>query len=389
VNAQREQNGATNGSRMLTLVASDVAPVGGMERAAYELSRRLVDRGWHVTVIARSCALTPGPNVRFIRLRSPSRPVSVALLSDAVLATLVLVRHQPGLLHTINPTIIHRADVITAQFCEAAFRGAGISRARRPNALYRFNSWVTSWIAMLFERWCYHPRHVGQIACASDGLRRDTAKWYPQIADRLRTIHNGVNLDAFQPDETVRARVRGELRIADDQLVALFVGGDWHRKGLRHALDALRAAPGWTLAVVGSGDRAAFAEQIQAAGIGSRVRFVGLQTDPVPYFVAADALVAPSYFEAFSLVTLEGAAAGLPLIVPRMNGTEELIDHGVNGWFTERDGGAIAERLRMLRDDPSAREQMSRAARDSAAPYDWDRIADLYEELYAGLSPRP
>jgi glycosyltransferase involved in cell wall biosynthesis len=384
----RDLADGTDPSRTLTLVASDVAPVGGMERAAYELSRRLVARGWRVTVIARSCALEPSPSVRFIRLHSPSRPVSIALLADALLATLALVRYRSGLLHTINPTIINRADIITAQFSEAAFRGAGISRARRPSRLYRLNSWLASWISMLFERWCYRPGRVRRIACVSDGLRRDTERWYPGTRNHLRTIPNGVDFEAFRPNEDVRSHVRRQLRVDDDQLVALFIGGDWHRKGLRHALDALKDAPGWTLVVVGSGDPAAFAQQVDESDVRCRVRFVGRQTDPIPYFVAADALVVPSYFEAFSLVTLEGAAAGLPLIAPAMNGTEELIVDGVNGWFTGRDGHAIAERLRALREDASLRRRMSTAARESAAAYDWDRIADQYEDLYAELLGR-
>lgn len=47
------------GARRLTLVASDVAPIGGMERVAFELCARLLARGWAVTVVARSCALPP------------------------------------------------------------------------------------------------------------------------------------------------------------------------------------------------------------------------------------------------------------------------------------------------------------------------------------------
>jgi hypothetical protein len=30
------------------------------------------------------------------------------------------------------------------------------------------------------ERWCYHPERVRRIACVSEGLRRDTGKWYPR-----------------------------------------------------------------------------------------------------------------------------------------------------------------------------------------------------------------
>src|SRR6516225_4171222 len=121
----------TPSSRELTLVASDVAPIGGMERAAFEICSRLLDRGWQVTVIARSCSLQPGPALRFVRIPSPSRPVSLALISDFVLGSLALARHGRGIVQTNNATIANRVDVVHAHFCEAAFRAAGISRSRR------------------------------------------------------------------------------------------------------------------------------------------------------------------------------------------------------------------------------------------------------------------
>jgi glycosyltransferase involved in cell wall biosynthesis len=378
-----------NDDRTLTLVASDVAPVGGMERAAFELCSRLLDRGWNVTVIARSCALPRTANLRFIRLPSPPRPVSLALISDCLFAAIALARYRAGLLQTVNPTILNRVDVITAQFCEAAAKRSGVSRARRASVLYRVNSWVACWIALGLERWCYRPDRVRRVACASQGLVRDLAHWYPQVGDRLCAIANGVDQRAFDRGPAERDRVRGELGLDADALVALFVGGDWHRKGLRHAIEALPYADGWTLVVVGAGDPKSFGELIAGLGVRERVKFVGRQPDPVPYYLAADALVAPSYFEAFSLVALEAAASALPLIVPRMNGTEELVRNGVNGWFTERSGSGIAARLQVLRDDPSLREAMSAAARQSVAPYDWERITDLYEAVYTELLDRP
>jgi glycosyltransferase involved in cell wall biosynthesis len=371
--------------RTLTIVASDVAPVGGMERAAFELCSRLLDRGWSLTVIARSCTLPRHQNLRFVRLPSPSRPVSLALVADCLFAAIALARYRDGLLQTVNPTIMNRVDVITAQFCEAAARRAGVSRARRPSLLYRLNSWAASWIALWLERWCYRPDRVRRVACASQGLVRDLTHWYPQVSDRVCKIANGVDQGAFERGPFERDRVRRELDLDADTLVALFVGGDWHRKGLRHAIEALPHADGWILVVVGAGDPHAFEDLIAGLGVQQRVRFVGRKADPVPYYLAADALVAPSYFEAFSLVALEAAAGALPLIVPRMNGTEELVRHGVNGWFTERDGSGIAARLLVLRDDPSLRHAMSAAARDSAQRYNWERITDLYEAVYAEL----
>ena len=370
----------------LTLVSSDVAPVGGMERVAFELCTHLLRRGWALTVIARSCAIPAQDRLRFIRLRSPSRPVSVALLSDFVLGSVAVARNRTGILQTVNPIVPNRVDVIHAQFCESAFRSSGISRASRPTVPYRLNSWLAARIALATERLCYRHNRVRRVVCVSGGLRQDTARWYPEVRDRLAIIPNGVDLATFAPSQEQRRRVRERLGLTDSELVALFVGGDWHRKGLRHAIEALADADGWTLLVVGSGVRREFDPQIAARGLEERVLFVGRQVDPGPYYQAADALVAPSYFEGFSLVMLEAAASGLPLIVPRMNGTAELVEDGVNGWFTHRDGSAIGERLRTLRDDPALRTVISAAARRSAQPFDWERVTDRFEALYAELA---
>jgi UDP-glucose:(heptosyl)LPS alpha-1,3-glucosyltransferase len=103
------------------------------------------------------------------------------------------------------------------------------------------------------------------------------------------------------------------------------------------------------------------------------------------YYAAADVFLLPTFYEAFSLATLEAAASGLPLVVTKVNGTEELIEDGRNGFFIERDGDDIAHRLRQLRDDHRLRTMLGDAARQSALRYAWDTIADqtlrVYEEV--------
>jgi UDP-glucose:(heptosyl)LPS alpha-1,3-glucosyltransferase len=375
--------------RTLTLVASDVAPIGGMERVAFELCARLLRRGWNVTVIARSCAVPPQEALTFIRLRSPSRPVSVALLADFLLGSVAVARHRSGLVHTINPIVANRVDVIHTHFSEPEFRESRIARARRRTLPYRLNSWLAASISLLLERLCYRPGRVRQVVCVSKGLREATARWYPQVADRLSAIPNGVDLAAFDRSDDEARSARAEVGVPDDALVALFVGGDWHRKGLRHAIDGIAVADGWTLIVVGAGDRREFDGQIAAHGLQDRVLFVGRQADPARWYGAADALLAPSYFEGFSLVLLEAAAAGLPVIVPPMGGADELVEDGVNGWLAPRDGSAIGERLRRLAAEPELRAAMSSAARRSAQPFDWDSIVDRFEALYRMLSVDP
>ncbi|HWH95420.1 MAG TPA: glycosyltransferase family 4 protein [Baekduia sp.] len=354
-----------------------------MERASFELCTRLLQRGWSITVIARSCALPPQPGLRFVRLRSPSRPVSAALASDLVLGSLAARRHATGLVQTDNPIIATRVDVIRAHFCERAYRErVGINRSRRADPLYRLNSWIAGAISLLCERWSYRPGRARAVVAVSQGLAGELGGFYPRVRDVVRTLPNGVDCGAFRAAAARRDAVRAELGIADGERLALFVGGDWHRKGLRYAIEGVAAAPGWRLAVAGDGDRAGFVQLAADYGIGDRVSFLGKVAKPHGLYAAADALTFPSHYEAFSLVTLEAAAAGLPLLVARINGTDELVEDGVNGWFVERDGATIGARLRELGDDPARHDAMRAAARRSAERYDWERVTDDFERLY-------
>ncbi len=373
--------------RRLTLVASDVAPIGGMERVAFEVCTRLLERGWHLTVIARSCALPAQEGLRFVRIRSPSRPVSLALLSDFVLGALALRRHRDGIVQTNNPTLPSRVDVVHVHFCEAAFRReAGFSRSRRSSPLYRLNSWLATNFALICERWCYRPGRIRRAVCVSHGVAREVAELYPRIADRVRTIQNGVDPEAFVRQEDERPLIRAELGLADEERLVLFVGGDWHRKGLRHAIEALAEAPHWKLAVLGTGDRREFDQLLDSTGVRDRVLFVGHVPNPARYYSGADAFLLPSYYEAFGLVGLEAAAAGLPLIVPNMSGCQDYVEHGVNGWLIERNGPLIAVRLRELEEDPDRQRAMGEAAARTARGFDWARITDAWEALYAELA---
>ena len=51
----------------------------------------------------------------------------------------------------------------------------------------------------------------------------------------------------------------------------------------------------------------------------------------MPYYVAADCIVLPSYHEGMSNVLLEGASVGRPLITSNIPGCREAVDPGVTG----------------------------------------------------------
>jgi UDP-glucose:(heptosyl)LPS alpha-1,3-glucosyltransferase len=120
--------------------------------------------------------------------------------------------------------------------------------------------------------------------------------------------------------------------------------------------------------------------------VADRVRFAGEAAAVGPFYSAADGFVLPTAYEAFPLVSLEAAAAGLPLLITRVSGVEELLVDGVNGWFIERDAGVIADRLARLATDAGRRSSMGAAAREVAARFGWQQVIDRYTQHYERLA---
>lgn len=273
-------------------------------------------------------------------------------------------------------------DVATVHFCFRQLHTVvQISRSRRPNWIYRANEAVFGILARAAERWSYRPSKIRQLLPVSLGTANEIRHWFPSVSSRISVIPNGVDAEEFRPDENARKSVRAAIGVGQDQLMAVFVGGDWERKGLRYAIAGVAATSAWHIAVVGEGDRSMFtsmAEKMHAAG---RVHFVGKVADPQRYLAAGDVLLFPSAYEAFPLTVLEAAACGLPLLVTPVSGARDLVVEGLNGWLIERDSKVIAERLALLM-DPMLRQTMGRHARASISRFNWDTHVDAYVDVY-------
>jgi UDP-glucose:(heptosyl)LPS alpha-1,3-glucosyltransferase len=183
----------------------------------------------------------------------------------------------------------------------------------------------------------------------------------------------------------MRPALRARLGIDDATPLALFAGGDWERKGLRHAVDALALAPEWHLAVAGPGDPSELSARARRAGCADRLTFLGRVTPMPPIFAAADAFVFPTAYEAFPLVALEAAASGLPLLATRVSGVEDLLRDGRNGWFVSPDGADIARRLNELAAARELARRMAGEARRAAAGFSWEAMKAGYLDVYSEL----
>ncbi len=132
-----------------------------------------------------------------------------------------------------------------------------------------------------------------------------------------------------------------------------------------------------------------YRQRADSLGLNGNIHFTGYQRDVRPYLWAADVFALPSYYEVFPLVALEAAAAGLPLLVARLNGVEEFIRDGENGIVVERNVPSIEAALRAFSEiSQEERRTWGERARRDVQCYGGDAFVErwsaLYRELEAG-----
>jgi glycosyltransferase involved in cell wall biosynthesis len=123
--------------------------------------------------------------------------------------------------------------------------------------------------------------------------------------------------------------------------------------------------------LVGDGDAMDDARSaIQEAGVGPRVRFLGLHPSVELVLPHADVLLLTSRAESFCLAALEAAACGVPAVGPRVGGLPEVVAHGETGLLYEPgDECAAAEAvLRLLRDQQTRARLRAGALRTHRRP---------------------
>jgi UDP-glucose:(heptosyl)LPS alpha-1,3-glucosyltransferase len=358
-----------------------------MERQLTELVTGLLADGWTVTVVARACDLEPHPLLRFVRVPGPYRPFAIGFPWFFFAAGWLTQRHRNGLLHVNGAIVPNRADVATVHFSHAGYHRLGQARqGSRSGLAHQINARIAGVLSRSAERWCYRPTRIPHLIGISDGVAKEVLTVYPYDARAATVIPYGVDRRTFRPDAEARERVRRDVtHLPDNDLWALFVGGDWGRKGLSFVVEALAAAPGWRLLVVGDGDEQSALSHARRHGVEGRVTFLGRRAAPADIYAAADAFCLPTLYETFCLVAHEAAAAGLPLLVSKVHGVDVLIEPGRNGWFIERDAADIAARLRELAASASRRTAMGSAARVSSSQYGWALAVRTHISLYQSL----
>lgn len=173
----------------------------------------------------------------------------------------------------------------------------------------------------------------------------------------------------------------------------LFIAlGSWRRKGLVHILRAMMILhqsqkTNCVLNIVGNpgtGEHSLLQPYQSLIDIGC-IKMRGFCRDIEPLYVRSDVILVASYFEAMSLVMLDALRFGLPIISTPVNGSDELVLPGTNGYIVRRDSVDIAEHIQLLGENPSLVKKMGNESRKLSLQFGSKRIAQLTEYQYCDI----
>ena len=190
-------------------------------------------------------------------------------------------------------------------------------------------------------------RRVEAIVAISEVIRAECVAWFTP-ADRVRLVYNAIDPAHFHPTTPEqRAAARNEFGIAESDRVVLFFERTPYKGGatLREALTQLQSAGSGDADTSNGGPRLLVLGGTKADrdlfGSAPRVISVERVADARNAYWAADALVFPSYNEAFGAVIIEALACGLPIAASDIPVVHEICD-GVPSVFVFPPGDAAA-----------------------------------------------
>jgi L-malate glycosyltransferase len=365
----------------------DSLHVGGTELQAVELARRIAASGYQATL---GCLRAEGPLLDRIRgtevvLREfyPRGGIdSPAGIYQLLRLTWFLRREKFDIVHT--------HDLWSNLLGVPAARLAGVPvvvSSRRD--LGHFD-----WYRGRRRMWLRQIQNLSGVVVANASPIRDALIAEDSFApEKLRVIHNGIDVEKFQTHLPTRSEIRPRLFPGLEGPLIVLVG-NMHSdvKGHPWLIDCapavVRECPGARFVFVGDGaSRINFEGRVAKLGLEKNFIFLGRRSDVPEILACSDIGTLPSRAEGLPNAVLEYLAARLPVIATRVGGNRELIEDGVTGLLVApEDSQALsAALLRLLRDRELARRLAADGHRFAAQNFSFEKLVRDVDALYSEL----
>lgn len=228
------------------------------------------------------------------------------------------------------------------------------------------------------------------IIAVAEKVKRNVQDCYGLPDDYFQLAYTGVEVPPVERVYSLQELngIRARLGVSTDDVVVLFVGTEFKRKGLDALLHGLALAPRARFKLLiagGGGGKLDYYKRLtERIGLGAEVRFLGLVQDIERIYPVADMYILPTLADPCPLAPLEAMAAGVATIMSAadFNGSAELIQNGEAVLLADpRNPREIADALITLT-DRQVRNDLAERGRLLVRQFTWDKTASQTLSAY-------
>jgi len=388
----------------IAFIAPDVNHHAGPARVTAALIERVCE-DHQVSVFSHTIEGIDLSKIKHYKVPAIMHPKFLAYITFLVSSTIILA--ILSLFRKRDFDIIHgyvcalSTDVITFHFCEKEglrLEEANIIEVPHKSASQKLKALdhkIYRRLAAFVEGLVFSHNSPKARIVVSQSMKREFIRHYGDAAESIIVIPNGVDLKMFNPANRLlyRDSLRQKHGISRSDLVLMFVGGDWERKGVPYIIEALSLVPrpDVKLLIVGSGDEKLYGQLAELKQVRGIITFVSHSSVLWEYYAASDVFVFPTIYEPFGLVIVEAMASGLPVITSRVAGATDVIIDRVNGLLLREpsDVNDLAAKIELLLSNVELRKTMGEHAREAVENLSWNRVAQKTLEVYNRVLSRP
>ncbi len=377
---------------------------GGTGSYVYYLSNELLKNGYKIHVVTGSnqtqdVHVNPQLDVSF--LKSPKMPaVKSFLLAGNSYRKLQSIKAAANIdvMHPqlpLTPNFAVPPNYGKAVVCTVHSTWKGEAEAIHGEPFMRLNANEKVLVSLnrmlrFFEESMIH--RARKIIAVSEFTKWELTKYYSINPNKIKVIHNGVDIKKFQPTADKR-KVKAELGFNPDDIAIVSVGRLYARKGLFTLIESMPAVvkrfPNAKFIISGKGQSDEMQKLIVHAtklGVINNIVFTGYYPDAkLPkLYQAADVFAFSTFYEHHPFAVLEALATGLPVVTTTVGGIPETIQSGKNGFLVKPfDERAFADRILYLLEHPAQATEMGAAARKTVVTQlDWRIVVKDAMKVY-------
>jgi glycosyltransferase involved in cell wall biosynthesis len=247
-----------------------------------------------------------------------------------------------------------------------------------------------NWLLRFFEERMLE--RSDRLIAVSDFTRRELLQYYKVKESKIRVIHNGVDVNKFQPAADKR-KAKEALGFNPDDKAILSVGRLYARKGLFTLIESMvpvtRKFRNAKFIIAGKGlsnEMKKLVDYATKLGVEDNIIFTGYFPDKkLPrLYQAADIFAFSTFYENLPFAVLEALSTGLPVVTTNVGGIPEMIEDGKNGFLVEpANSRALADRILYYLEHPAEASEMGLLARRNIEDhFDWRLIVQKVLKVY-------